>query len=186
MVTLLFFNAWIGLFLLAIGFLSLGLPTLFTKKLNRAQSVQMHWAQRHLSLIHDIFCGYWIIRNHGVERCFSQKYHGVSQSLSKADLHGEFLPYKVSWLSSGITTISFVGVIALSVYSVIQGRISADFVLSLSQLIGGVLVPMELIPNYFSKVKGSRQIWDKLKRFTHPGKAQDVEHHLHQRAVLHL
>ena len=173
MVTLLFFNAWIGLFLLAIGFLSLGLPTLFTKKLNRAQSVQMHWAQRHLSLIHDIFCGYWIIRNHGVERCFSQKYHGVSQSLSKADLHGEFLPYKVSWLSSGITTISFIGVIALSVYSVIQGRISADFVLSLSQLIGGVLVPMELIPNYFSKVKGSRQIWDKLKGVAHPGKAQD-------------
>ena len=171
MAALLYFSPWMGIFLFAVGLVSINLPSLFAKTLHRKQEEQMKKAEQHISLLHDIFCGYWIIKNHVAEWFFGDQYHRMSVKLAQADFQGEYYPYKTSWLSTCITTLAFVGVISISAYSVIRGAVAASAILSLSQLMGGVLVPLEAIPRDVSELKGARCVAEKLSPYLVDGSA---------------
>ena len=87
-----------------------------------------------------------------------KKYEHASAELSQADFQSEYYPYMTSTISTAVTTVAFIGIISIGAYLVIRGRIAVSIILSLSQLIGSVLVPIELMPQYVSQVKGARRV----------------------------
>lgn len=165
MITIIFYSPWLGGFLLCVGLCSVYIPNLFTKALQKTQEIQVQKAENHLGVLRDIFSGYWIIKNHGVEAKFQKKYDDVSSSLSQADFQSEYHPYRVSWLSYCVTTLSFIGIISICAYLVVHGRLAASMILSLSQLIGGVLVPLESIPQYVSQIKGTYPVFREVAEY---------------------
>lgn len=71
-------------------------------------------------------------------------------------------PFKAAWVPAGVTTLAFIGIISIGGYLVVRGRLAASVVLSLSQLIGGVLVPIESIPQYIAAWKGAGRVFNEL------------------------
>ena len=175
MATLVFYSPWLGGFLLCVGILSICIPNLFEKSLQEKQKNQIQSAEAHLGLLRDIIYGYWIIKNHCVEKQFCQKYDKASKHLSQADFQSEYYPYKISWMSFSVTSLSFIGIISISAYLVVQGRLASSIILSLSQLIGGVLVPLESIPQYVSQAKGTQQIFKELISYFTDGPSPAID-----------
>ena len=163
MLTLILFSPWLGIFLFLIGLLSFYLPRLFEGRLKEKQRVQLESATEHMAILNDIVKGRQIIKNHCVEAHFNKKYQEASCKLENADFESIYLPYKVSWFSSHITSLAFVGIIVISAYLALEGQIAAAMILSISQLIGGVLLPLENIPMYISGLKAGKALTDELK-----------------------
>lgn len=82
--------------------------------------------------------------------------------LAQAEARADFAPRRAAAVSSAVTTAVFIGTISLSAYLVIRGRLAVGFVLSLSQLMGGVLLPMEVLPQALSDLRGGGQVLAEL------------------------
>ncbi len=158
-------NGWITLFIVLTGIVSVVLPKLYEKRLFQAQEEQTKAADHHMSFLKDILNGFWIIKGHRIERYKEDEYQEIGQHLMKTNITNGFLPFLVGWISANITTIAFIGVIALGAYFVILGKMEVGIVLSLSQLIGGILVAFENIPAHMASIKGSQKIRDKMEPF---------------------
>lgn len=180
MLTMLFYSPIIGVFLLIVGAFSINIPKLFASRLRRVRASQMEKAKDHLSSLYDIFGGYWVIKKHHLESRFVQNYTDVSANLAYADYLDSFYPSKVSTISASFTTIAYIGVISISVYSVMTGRLDIGIVLSLSQLIGGILMPIETIPHYLSRLEGARQIRKEIGVFLGSSEVQNKREYLLQ------
>ncbi len=155
-------NLWITIFLLVIGIISICLPKLFEGRLLSSQETQSKAADRHMSVLKDFLNGFWIIKEHHIEKKQLETYQDVNRQLTGANVANQYLPYWIGWISANITTAAFVGVLALSAVFSIQGKIEVGMLLSLSQLIGGILVPFESIPTYLSGIKGCKEIKSKM------------------------
>ena len=162
MAALLLHSPALSLFLLLMGLLAVRIPAIFAPGLQRRQAEQLRRTEEHLGLLQDILRGYGTIHSHGVERQFMEKYAQASQSLAQAEARADFAPRRATAVSSAVTTAVFIGTISLSAYLVIRGRLAVGFVLSLSQLMGGVLLPMEVLPQALSDLRGGGQVLAEL------------------------
>ncbi len=162
MAALLLHSPALSLFLLLTGLLAVRIPAAFAPGLQRRQGEQLRRTEEHLGLLQDILRGYGTIRSHGVEGQFMDKYAQASQSLAQAEARADFAPRRAAAVSSAVTTAVFIGTISLSAYLVIRGRLAVGFVLSLSQLMGGVLLPMEVLPQALSDLRGGSQVLAEL------------------------
>lgn len=162
MAALLLHSPALSLFLLLTGLLAVRIPAIFAPGLQRRQAGQLRRTEEHLGLLQDILRGYGTIHSHGVERQFMEKYAQASHSLAQAEARADFAPRRAAAVSSAVTTAVFIGTISLSAYLVIRGRLAVGFVLSLSQLMGGVLLPMEDLPQALSDLRGGGQVLAEL------------------------
>lgn len=178
MLTVIFYSPIIGAFLLLVGTLSINIPKIFSSRLRRVRADQMEKAKGHLCSLYDIFGGYWVIKKHHLESRFVQNYTDVSANLAHADYLDLFYPSKVSTISASFTTIAYIGVISISVYSVMIGHLDIGIVLSLSQLIGGILIPIEAIPHYLSRLEGAQQIRKEIEVFLCSSEVQERQEYL--------
>lgn len=79
--------------------------------------------------------------------------------MEKKDIVRQKRAFIVDAAASAISCISFVLIIALCMLFVLQGKLSVGYTMSVSQLLGGIMFPFEMLPGYLVAYRTGEEIY---------------------------
>ena len=163
-ITVCLVNYIVTIILIVIAICSVLIPKCFENSLAKLQDNYSTSMKRYLSQIKDFFEGFQLIKSFNLQ----QK---VITSHKKYNLNAENLRCKTNkkiyftgWIPMFFSSIMYVITFILGGYLIIIGSISIGYVVSLSQLIGGVVAPIEQLPSILASINSTSKVKTKLQK----------------------
>lgn len=93
-----------------------------------------------------------------------EKYERANRKAEEDNCGSVLCNYSVSWISGAFSELSYAVTLAIGVYFCLRGRLTVGMVIALSQLIGGIVVPFEELPEHISNIKSVKSISEKIQK----------------------
>jgi ATP-binding cassette, subfamily B, bacterial len=153
----------IALVLLLVGLCSVILPKLLEKRLSQLQENHSKKLKKYLSSTKDFFEGLEVIKSFHIQKKVFSNHHKHNQETEIAGYKASMYTFSVGWVSMLFSSLMYVFTFVIGGYFVINGSMSVGLVVALSQLIGGVVAPIEQLPEYLAEYHSSKSIANQLK-----------------------
>ncbi len=157
-----YLNPWIALLNIITSILSTVIPHLFEERLTQKQEKASAGSEKYYSLLSDYLNGFSTIKIFNIRHKIYEKYEKANREAEKNNCDSVLANYSVSWISGAFSELSYAVTLALGVFLCLKGRLTVGMVIALSQLIGGIVVPFEELPEYISNVKSVKSISKKI------------------------
>lgn len=155
--------AWAGWELAAVAvvcsLVSLALPKCLQGKSDRAEADYLTANRAHLAQAQEILTNFLLIRLHGLAPAQEARYHRCTAQVEQADNRRQGVRQGMDTLSGSISQLSFVLLLAGAMLLVIQGKLSVGYTMSLTQLLGGVMFPFEVLPGYWMALQTGKRLF---------------------------
>lgn len=153
---------WIlALYVIPFSFLSVNLPKLFQKHATQGEKEYLASSDRHLAVAQENIQNHAIIKVHHLIKRQSQSYGEAAADLEEKAILRSRQVYRCNVLASGISEISYVLILIFSVVLLLFGKLSVGAITSVSQLLGGIMYPFEVLPGYLLSFRAGREIYRK-------------------------
>lgn len=152
----------ISLILLSVGFLSFLTPKLFEKKLCGLQQAYSDCQGKYNTKIKDFFEGIEVIKMYNVLKHILNIHNSANLHVVNTRTKLEKLTFSVGWISIIFSSLMYIITFVVGGYLIIKGKTTAGYIVALSQLVGGVVSPLEGVPNLIASIKSSKPIRNKL------------------------
>lgn len=162
--------------LLALGMVSVVIPRLLGKTLDSEQAKLSGRRENYLSVIKDMMDGFLTLKTGCAEGFFEKKHACANTELERQQCSVECKMYLAGWFSMMCSSIMYIATIIAGGYLVIKGHMTAGFIISISQLIGGVVAPLEQIPSMLAQMRSVRSICEKCETVLAKKTAGIIEH----------
>lgn len=139
--------------------LTLNLPKPFQKQSDAAEAACLTASEAHMAEAQESIRGFLLIRLHGLAAVRTARYAKAAGELEERETARKQKFYAVDALSGAISSLSFVGIIVFAMGLVIQGKMSVGYVLSVSQLLGGVMLSFERLPGHLLSLRAGRALF---------------------------
>lgn len=139
--------------------LTLNLPKPFQKQSDAAEAACLAASEAHMAEAQESIRGFLLIRLHGLAAVRTARYAKAAGELEERETARKQKFYAVDALSGAIGSLSFVGIIVFAMGLVIQGKMSVGYVLSVSQLLGGVMLSFERLPGHLLSLRAGRALF---------------------------
>ena len=139
--------------------LTLNLPKPFQKQSDAAEAACLAASEAHMAEAQESIRGFLLIRLHGLAAVRTARYAKAAGELEERETARKQKFYAVDALSGAISSLSFVGIIVFAMGLVIQGKMSVGYVLSVSQLLGGVMLSFERLPGHLLSLRAGRALF---------------------------
>ncbi len=149
----------LAVYVLIFSFLSVNLPKLFQGKADRMDAEYLKQREEHLAKTGEVIRNFAVIRVFALFEDQKKKYHAVLAELREKEDARNRLSCLIQALSMGISELSFVLIIIFAVLLLVNGRLSVGYITSLSQLLGGVMYPFEMLPGYLLAYRTGRELY---------------------------
>ncbi|MCD8156764.1 MAG: ABC transporter ATP-binding protein/permease [Clostridiales bacterium] len=120
--------------------------------------------EEHLNKIGEAVSNFTVICVFGLFEDQRKKYDSVSEKLRDKEDARKRMAGLVQAVSMGISELSFVLIIIFAMLLLIRGRLSVGYITSLSQLLGGVMYPFEMLPGYLLAYRTGRKLYRRNER----------------------
>lgn len=154
---------WAGWELAAVAvvcsLVSLALPKCLQGKSDRAEGAYLAANRSHLAQAQEILTNFLLIRLHGLAPAQEAYYHRCTAQVEQADNRRQGVRQGMDTLSGAISQLSFVLILAGAMLLVIQGKLSVGYTMSLTQLLGGVMFPFEVLPGYWMALQTGKRLY---------------------------
>lgn len=161
-ITVVFLNYTIALILLIVGLCSVIIPKLFEKKLSIIQGNYSNSMNTYISKIKDIFEGFEIIKSFNIQKNIIDNHSKYNRIEETSRCKSSTYIYSIGWISMAFSSLMYVLTFAVGGYFAIIGVMSVGLIVSLSQLIGGVVSPIERLPSMLSDIYSTKEIKNKI------------------------
>ena len=149
----------LAVFVVVFSLLSVNLPKLFQNGANRAEQDFLDSSNRHIAQAQEGIGGYLVIRLHSLVASQTEKYGKAVRDLEQKDVARHRRLFAINELAGGISTLSYVLIIIFTVMLVLQGKLSIGYTMSVSQLLGGIMHPFEILPGYLMAYRTGRDLF---------------------------
>ena len=116
-------------------------------------------SNRHIAQAQEGIGGYLVIRLHRLAASQTKKYGKAAQDLEQKDVARQRRIFAIDELAGGISILSFVLIIIFTLVLVLQGKLSVGYTMSISQLLGGIMYPFEMLPGYLMAYHTGRDLF---------------------------
>lgn len=162
-ITVCFLNYTITIILIMIAICSIIIPKIFKKKVGIIQEEYSEKMKGYTSQIKDFFEGFQVIKSFNIQENVINSHESYNASREKTGCKARIVIYSAGWISMIFSTIMYISTYIIGGYFSIKGIISVGLVVSLSQLIGGVVAPLEQLPAILSEINSTVKIREKLQ-----------------------
>lgn len=138
---------------------SLALPKLLQQSADRAETVYLDANRTHLAQAQEILTNFLLIRLHGLASEQEASYRSAASQVEQTDNRRQVVRQRMNTLGSAISQLSFVLLLAGAMLLVIQGKLSVGYTMSLTQLLGGVMFPFEVLPGYWMALQTGKRLF---------------------------
>ncbi|MBS5939036.1 ABC transporter ATP-binding protein [Clostridium sp.] len=177
-ITVFFLNYTITIILIMVAVSSIIIPKFFDKKLANLQEKYSENMKRYTSQIKDFFDGFQVIKSFNIQDKIIRSNAKLNKIREKSGCEARKTVYLAGWISMLFRSAMYVITYVIGGYFAIIGAISVGLVISLSQLIGGVVAPLEQVPAILAEINSTLKIRNKLEQIinkkVHEEKGQDL------------
>lgn len=138
---------------------SLVLPKLLQRSADQAEAAYLDANRTHLAQAQEILTNFLLIRLYGLAPEQEARYGNAATQVERADNRRQVVRQRMNTLGSAISQLSFVLLLAGAMLLVIQGKLSVGYTMSLTQLLGGVMFPFEVLPGYWMALQTGKRLF---------------------------
>lgn len=138
---------------------SLVLPKLLQRSADQAEAAYLDANRTHLAQAQEILTNFLLIRLYGLAPEQEARYGNAATQVERADNRRQVVRQRMNTLGSAISQLSFVLLLAGAMVLVIQGKLSVGYTMSLTQLLGGVMFPFEVLPGYWMALQTGKWLF---------------------------
>ena len=153
--------------ILGMGLLSIFLPRLMGKRLDFLQKILSEKKERYFSDTQDSLNGFLTIISCSAKGYFLERHRQSNRSLGKQQAKTEKNLYFTTWISMLFSSLSYLSTLIFGGMLVLGGYLSIGGIVSISQLIGGIVAPLEQIPAFFAQIRSTRCLREKCEDILH-------------------
>lgn len=139
--------------------LTLNLPKPFQRQSDAAEAACLAANEAHMAEAQESIRGFLLIRLHRLASVRTERYAKAAGELEHRENVRRQKFFAVDSLSGAISSLSFVAVIIFAMGLVMQGKMSVGYVLSVSQLLGGVMVSFEGLPGHLLSLRSGKELF---------------------------
>lgn len=162
-VTVFFLNYTITILLILVAICSIIIPKFLNKKLADLQEKYSESMKKYTSQIKDFFEGFQVIKSFNVQDKVIRSHDQYNEIREQNGCNSRKTVYLAGWISMLFSIIMYVVTYITGGYFAITGAMSVGLVISLSQLIGGVVAPLEQLPAILAEINSTSKIRNKLE-----------------------
>jgi len=156
----------VAIFVMIFSMVSVSMPKLFGNSLNEKTMLYSSSFSKFLEKTKDCLDGFTVLKSFRVESQAMKNFSKQSHIVTLQDIEKERIFYRIGYLSMGLSQITFLGVVFLGSFMVFSGNMEVGFILALSQMIGGIIAPLEGLPKQIAGVKSTEKLYEKLQDIT--------------------
>ena len=149
----------LAIYVLVISCISVNLPRLFQGKANASEQDYLESSSAHIKLAQESIRNYLVIRLFKLRPSQLEQYEQAVSAVERRDNTRKKRAFAVDAASGAISSIGFILVIALCMVFVLQGKLSVGYTMSVSQLLGGIQFPFEILPGYLVAYRSGRDLY---------------------------
>ena len=149
----------LAIYVLVISCISVNLPRLFQGKANASEQDYLESSSAHIKLAQESIRNYLVIRLFNLRPSQLDQYEQAVSAVERRDNTRKKRAFAVDAASGAISSIGFILVIALCMVFVLQGKLSVGYTMSVSQLLGGIQFPFEILPGYLVAYRSGRDLY---------------------------
>lgn len=138
---------------------SLVLPKLLQRSADQAEAAYLDANRTHLAQVQEILANFLLICLYGLAPEQEARYGNAATQVERADNRRQVVRQRMNTLGSAISQLSFVLLLAGAMLLVIQGKLSVGYTMSLTQLLGGVMFPFEVLPGYWMALQTGKRLY---------------------------
>lgn len=138
---------------------SLALPKLLQRHADQAETAYLDANRTHLAQAQETLINYLLIRLHGLAPDQEARYRSAATQVEQADNRRQVVRQRMNTLGSAISQLSFVLLLAGAMLLVIRGQLSVGYTMSLTQLLGGVMFPFEVLPGTWMALQTGKRLY---------------------------
>lgn len=153
----------IAIIVLVFAMLSASIPKMFQKSATIAEENYLYSNNVMISRTQNLLQCYLLIKAYHLYKDSKQKFMQTSSQLEQHTIKREEKELFINNMSLGLTQISFLVIIGVCVILILYNVISVGYVMSVTQLLGSVMAPFELLPVYLLCYKTGKEIDKKNK-----------------------
>ena len=162
-ITVCFLNYIITIVLIFVAVCSIIIPKIFNKKLGVIQDEYSEKMKFYTLKIKDFFEGFQVVKSFNIQEKVINSHERYNISREEAGCRARIAIYSVGWISMLFSTIMYISTYVIGGYFSVKGIISVGLVVSLTQLIGGVVAPLEQLPAILSEISSTVKVRSKLE-----------------------
>lgn len=163
---MIFYSPTIALFTCVAILLMLILPNLLGFSLQKKQDAYSLQLGNLTSVLKEIFSGHEVVKTYNIETPVTNKFEKTNSALTKSRNHVDTLFSITETFSLFLALLMQLGVIGLSAFFVMQGRITPGVLLALTQISGSLANPLITIIDNLTKVTSTKEILKKINSTT--------------------
>lgn len=169
-VTVCVVNIRIAVSLIIVSLCSILIPKIFEKKLAILQNKYSISMKKYTSHTKDFFQGFQVIKSFSVENKIIHNHSGYNKSREEEGFKSTMAIFSVGWISMLFSTVMYVVTYIMGAYFVVKGTMTVGAIVSVSQLIGGVVAPLEQLPAVLAQIHSTKSIIEKAKHILNSNK----------------
>lgn len=149
----------LAVYVVVFSLVSVNLPKLFQKRADTAEQDYLDASNAHLAAAQEGIRNYLLIRLHALLPAQLKKYGEAAAGVETADRNRQKKSFAVNSAAAGISQMSFVLIIIFAMLLVMQGKLTVGYVMSVSQLLGGIMFPFEMLPGCILSYRTGRKLF---------------------------
>lgn len=153
----------ITVILIMIGLISLLIPQILGKGLTRQQEEYSARRGEYIARVKDILDGFLTIKNCHRFDYFEKQHQKINVQTEESGRKNSSKMYFATWISILCSYAMNILTLVTGGFLVIAGKMSAGLILSITQLSGGVVAPLEQVPALLSQIKSVKPIAEKCQ-----------------------
>lgn len=150
----------LAVYVVVFSLISVNLPKLFQRRADTAEQEYLSASSAHLAAAQESIRNYLLIRLHALVPSQEKKYGCVIADMEQKDRSRWQKTFAINAAAGGVSELSFVLIIIFAMLLVIDGKLTVGYIMSVSQLLGGVMFPFEMLPGCILSFRTGRKLFN--------------------------
>lgn len=151
------------LYVVIFSLISVYLPKLFQRQSIAAEKEYADQSKAHISFVQETFQNFVPIRVFRLWGKRGRMYRTKCEALATADRKRNCKTFLLDSMASGIGELSYVMIIIFAMILVIRGKLTVGYIMSVSQILGGIMFPFEILPGCILERRSGKVLKDTLE-----------------------
>lgn len=148
------------LLVLICALISVYLPKCLQHKSDQTQQAYLTSSRNHLGQAQETVSNFLPIRLYQLGARQLQAYTLCAQDMEQKDSIRQQVRLTLNCLVTAISQFGFLAILAGATFLVIQGKLSVGYTMSITQLLGGVMAPFELLPGHWMALRTGKALYE--------------------------
>lgn len=168
LITVTMLSPMITVLILLVGGLSVLVPHLLGAKIDREQLLFSQQKEAYFRSVKDMFDGILTVKTTLSEAFFAKKHDEKNKDMENQSCKVNCKMYFATWFSMLCSSAAYILTLVVGGLLVFSGYITAGYIISISQLIGGIVAPLEQIPAILTQIRSVKSICQKCEEILSP------------------